>query len=79
MTKQYRVKGISGIETFIELLNDVEGGYEARITSVSAHGVRESCEFIGDELLESCLRTGYLLELSEEIEVPITPESALAV
>lgn len=60
MNRQYRVKGISGIETRIELLAEVHGGYNARITSVSEHGVRESCEFISTELLDSCVRTGYL-------------------
>ena len=79
MTKQYRVKGIPGVETCIELLSEVAGGYESRITSVNAHGVHESCEFISNELLESCLRTGYLLELPDALEVPMTPESALAV
>ena len=65
MNRQFRVKGISGVETLIELLAEVDGGYEAHIVSTSEHGVRESCEFIGEELLESCLRTGYLIELHE--------------
>ena len=60
MNRQYRVNGIEGVETFIELLVEVDGGYEARITSTNEHGVRESHEFVSDELLESCVRTGYL-------------------
>jgi hypothetical protein len=67
------VKGISGIETFIELLAEVPGGYDARITSIAEYGVRESCEFISSELLESCIRTGYLSEIEELAE---TQESA---
>ena len=62
MTKQYRVKGIPGLETYVELLNEVAGGFEARITSVNDHGIRESCEFISNDLLDSCVRTGYLIE-----------------
>jgi hypothetical protein len=73
MNRQYRVKGISGIETRIEILAEAAGGYEARITSTSEHGIRESCEFIGDELLESCIRTGYLTEIEE----PATKEAAV--
>ncbi len=60
VNRQYRVNGIQGIETYIELLSAVQGGYEARITSTNEQGVRESHEFISDELLESCVRTGYL-------------------
>ena len=60
MNRQFRVNGIAGIETHIELLNEVKGGYEARVTSDHITGYSESYEFIGDELLESCLRTGYL-------------------
>ena len=60
MNRQYRVNGIEGIETHIELLCEVDGGYEARITSTNERGVRESLEFVSEELLESCVRTGYL-------------------
>lgn len=60
MNRQYRVNGIQGIETYIELLTEVDGGYEARITSTNTTGVRESLEFVSDELLSSCVRTGYL-------------------
>ncbi len=66
MNRQYRVKGIAGIETYIELLTETEGGYESRLTSISEHGIRESCEFISHELLESCLRTGYLTEVTAD-------------
>ena len=78
MTKQYRVKGIPGIQTHIELMNQVAGGYEARITSVDGHGVRESCEFISDDLLESCLRTGYICEAVEAPAEPLAAEPVLA-
>ena len=66
MNRQYRVKGIAGIETYIELLTETEGGYESRLTSISEHGIRESCEFISHELLDSCLRTGYLTEVTAD-------------
>lgn len=74
MNRRYKVKGISGIETYIELLTTAPGGFEARITSVTEYGVRESCEFISTELLESCTRTGYLSEVSAE-EIPSAPSS----
>jgi hypothetical protein len=71
MNRQFRVKGISGIETHIELLVETTGGYEARITSSGEYGVRESCEYISDDLLESCLRTGYLIELTAVEEAAV--------
>jgi hypothetical protein len=65
MNRQYQVNGIAGIETRIEILCEVQGGYEARVTSTHKTGFRESCEFIGDDLLESCVRTGYLVAIEE--------------
>lgn len=73
MNRRYRVKGMSGIETHIELLSEVPGGFEARITSFAEHGVRESCEYISTDLLESCIRTGYL----SPVEEPARQEAVL--
>lgn len=69
MNRRYKVKGISGIETYIELLTAAPGGFEARITSATEYGTRESCEFISTELLSSCIRTGYLSEITAD-EIP---------
>ena len=69
MNRQFRVKGISGVETYIELLEATPGGYEVQITSISESGIRESNEQISDELLDSCLRTGYLVEVKEPVNV----------
>ena len=65
MNRQFLVNGIEGIETRIEILDEVEGGYETRVTSISATGIRKSFEIISDELLESCVRTGYLVAFEE--------------
>jgi hypothetical protein len=61
MNRQYRVRGIEGIETHIEILSEVAGGFETHITSITETGIRESYEFMSDELMESCVRTGYLV------------------
>ena len=65
MNRQFLVNGIAGIETRIEILNEVQGGYDARVISTNTTGIRESFEFITDELIESCVRTGYLVEVDE--------------
>ena len=66
MNREFSVHGIEGIETCIELLNEVRGGHEVRVTSTSSTGIRQSFEFISDELLESCVRTGFLVETQEQ-------------
>lgn len=77
MNRRFRVKGMSGIETYIELLSEAPGGYDARITSVAEYGVRESCEYISSDLLESCIRTGYLSPIDEAQLDEATREAVL--
>lgn len=63
----YRVRGVAGIGTTIELLHQVDGGYEARITSTHEYGSRESFEFISNHLIDVCVRTGYLIEAEHAV------------
>ena len=65
MNRRFRVRGISGVETYIELLGEVPGGYDTRIVSIAEHTIRESCEYITCDLLDSCVRTGYLTPVEE--------------
>lgn len=67
--RTYRVKGVPGTVTHIELLHAVDGGYETRITSSQEFGSRESFEYISNHLLDVCVRTGYLIEESEPVAV----------
>ncbi|MCA1755100.1 MAG: hypothetical protein LC641_10460 [Spirochaeta sp.] len=57
---RYKVKGIDGVETYIRVLADHGDGYDILITSITDGRVKESSEFIGRELLEACMRTGYI-------------------
>lgn len=57
---RYKVKGIDGVETYIRVVADHGDGYDIVITSLSEGRVKESSEFIGRDLLEACLRTGYI-------------------
>ena len=61
MNRQFRVNGIEGVETHIEILEEVAGGYETRIISLQHSSVRESIEFMSEDLFNSCIRTGYLV------------------
>jgi hypothetical protein len=65
MNRRFRVRGVSGVETYIELLAEVPGGYDTRIISIVDHTIRESCEYLTRDLLDSCIRTGYLAPVKE--------------
>jgi hypothetical protein len=65
--REYIVKGMPGIETRIQLIHRRGNGYDVRILSTSAFGTRESEEYLEDHLLECCVRTGYLTEVSSSV------------
>ncbi|MFP4011851.1 MAG: hypothetical protein ACLFUM_09125 [Spirochaetaceae bacterium] len=65
--KQYRVKGMTGVDTYIEILREEREGYRILIRSCSDATVRESEEFISFHLFDACIRTGYLYECGEPI------------
>ncbi|WP_455382314.1 hypothetical protein [Salinispira pacifica] len=61
----FRVKTVSGVETHMRILHDTADGYQILITSRTDGRERTSEEFISRELVESCLRTGYLTEVAQ--------------
>lgn len=65
MRKVYRVKGSDELRTYIEVLGERDGGYDVLITSVREFATRQSEEHISRDLLDSCLRTGYIEETVE--------------
>ncbi len=65
--KQYRVKGIDGVDTVITILRDLGSAYSIHLTSHSPLGTSESEEVLSKDLFSSCLRTGYLQEISAQI------------
>jgi hypothetical protein len=62
----YRVKSVDGVQTLMRILREDDNGYQILITSRSEGRNRTSEEFISRELVQSCLRTGYLTEVGEE-------------
>lgn len=61
--KQYRVSGMSGVETTITILQDLGDSYSILMSSHSPIGNSESQETLTKDLFASCLRTGYLEEM----------------
>lgn len=69
--KQFRVKGVSGVETYLRLIGENAEGYVILITSISEAGVRETEETISRHLFDACIRTGYLNECREPVAAHI--------
>lgn len=65
--KQFRVKGVSGVETCLRLIGENADGYVILITSINETGVRETEETISRHLFDACVRTGYLSECAEPV------------
>ena len=61
--KQYRVQGMSGVDTVITILQDLGSSYSILMTSHTPIGTSETEEILTKELFASCLRTGYLAEV----------------
>lgn len=71
LMKQFRVKGVRGVDTYVRLIGENSEGYVILITSVSDTGVRETEETISRHLFDACVRTGYLNECRELIAAHI--------
>ena len=64
--KHYKVKGIAGVETYLEVVKEETEGYRILIrTYTEDDAVKESVEFISFHLFDACVRTGYLTECRE--------------
>jgi hypothetical protein len=67
----FQVKGDATIRTYLKLLQEKPNGFMVKITSVGQYSVKESEEYITKALLDTCLRTGYLLECTEHEAVAV--------
>ncbi|GAB6088658.1 hypothetical protein [Spirochaeta dissipatitropha] len=57
----FKIKGMSGIDTYLEILNEESDGYTVHMHSTTQYGESDSREYISKDLFKSCLRTGYLI------------------
>lgn len=68
MTRQYSIKSETATEgqapSLLELIDETEGGYYVRIfhRHEDWEDVRE--DFLSRELFDTCLRTGYISEMT---------------
>ncbi|MFW5800588.1 MAG: hypothetical protein ACOCVC_01035 [Spirochaeta sp.] len=61
----FRVKGMHGIDTYMEILREEEDGFYIHIHSTTPYGESDSEEYISKDLFESCIRTGYLVGIPQ--------------
>ncbi len=67
--KNYSLKSIGNQNDFLTILSHETDGYTIKILrNINGKNV-ESTDFISNEVFESCIKTGYLTEISEQIAV----------
>jgi hypothetical protein len=62
--KQFIIKGAQSAPSLLELIAESEAGYRVRITRSRDGWEDVAEEFMTHELFDTCIRTGYLAELS---------------
>jgi len=68
---EYKVRD-GGIETYVEIVNEDENGYDVRIITIRDGYKKEVTEYLSNELFNACLRTGYLQKVEKPVIQPIS-------
>jgi len=58
------VKGAGEYKTYVDVLQKDSRGYTLRMRAEKRWGIEEQVHQMSAKLFESCLRTGYFIELS---------------
>lgn len=61
--KRYVVKGSGENRTYVEVMQKDRGGYTLRTMTEKRWGIEEHVHRMSGKLFESCVRTGYFIEL----------------
>lgn len=62
--KQFKIKSAQSAPSVLELIDEIENGFYVRIHRNRDGWEDVQEEFMSRELFDTCLRTGYLAELS---------------
>ncbi len=62
--KQFTIKSEGTAPSLLELIDETEGGYFVRIVHRHEYWEDVKEDFLPRELFDTCLRTGYIAELS---------------
>ena len=63
--KNYYIRGLSGSSDYLSVLEENDGGFMVRIYRDQDGYEKITDDFMTRSLFESCVRTGYLLEMEE--------------
>ncbi len=63
--KNYYIRGLSGSSDYLSVLEENDEGFMVRIYRDQDGYEKIIDDFMSRSLFESCLRTGYLLEMEE--------------
>ncbi len=63
--KNYYIRGLTGSSDYLSLLDETDGVYAVRIYRDQDGYEKVIDDVMSRELFESCLRTGYILEMEE--------------
>ena len=66
MKKRYSIKCQAGKVEFIDILNEIEDGYQIRLTRRNDGAEKIIEDTISRHLFNICLKTGYLHEMALE-------------
>ncbi len=62
--KQFTIKSAGDDPSLLELLDETEGGYYVRIVHRHEQWEEVREDFMSRDLFDTCVRTGYIAELS---------------
>ncbi|MDA3951199.1 MAG: hypothetical protein PF508_18475 [Spirochaeta sp.] len=67
--KRYRIRSAEGTQAYLELMEESPAGYDVRIIRYYDGYQTTDTEHMTRELLETCVRTGYIEEMIPEESV----------
>jgi len=67
--KRYMVKGTENNMRIVEVLQKDRGGYTVKVKQEKRWGFKEEVHQMSADLFETCLRTGYFIEIKSETQV----------
>jgi hypothetical protein len=64
VVKRYCIKSLPDKAEYLDILNEIDGGYKIRLTKLSDGDKKVREDFIDRHLFDICVKTGYLSELA---------------
>ena len=69
--KSYTLKSIGKKTDYMTILREMDGGFVVRIVR-DMDGFKDvKTDYISKELFDSCIRTGYLTEITETVKMAV--------